>query len=239
MSKSLGNQVGVRDAPDEMYGKLLSLPDSAMPQYYDLLLGEPMPSDIGPRDAKHALARRIVERFHDAAAAEAASAAFEKVFVARELPDDIPWWRSREERPTCRRSLGRRSANPDRRQGACWPREQCAAMGTSCRESRWTSLRANSTDGSCSSEKAAICTPESQRPNRLFWPESHESGSAKIFFTEFSPENSGDLGSRGPKNERKLGGVATHARNRLATFHLALEVSTDRRRGQTGRAENC
>jgi tyrosyl-tRNA synthetase len=90
MSKSLGNQVGVRDAPEEMYGKLLSLPDAAMPQYYDLLLGEPMPSDIGPRDAKHALARRLVARFHDPAAADGAAAAFEKVFVAKELPDEIP-----------------------------------------------------------------------------------------------------------------------------------------------------
>lgn len=90
MSKSLGNQVGVRDAPDEMYGKLLSLPDAAMAQYYDLLLGEAMPTDLGPRDAKHALARRIVERFHDAEAARAAAGAFEKVFIAKELPDEIP-----------------------------------------------------------------------------------------------------------------------------------------------------
>jgi tyrosyl-tRNA synthetase len=90
MSKSLGNQVGVRDAPDEMYGKLLSIPDAAMPQYYDLLLGEPMPTDLNPRDAKHALARRLVERFHDAEAAAGAAAAFDRVFVAKELPDEIP-----------------------------------------------------------------------------------------------------------------------------------------------------
>ncbi len=90
MSKSLGNQVGVRDAPEEMYGKLLSLPDAAMPQYYDLLLGEGMPTELGPRDAKHALARRIVERFHDAAAAEAAASAFVKVFIDKEIPDEIP-----------------------------------------------------------------------------------------------------------------------------------------------------
>ncbi|MEH3053978.1 MAG: tyrosine--tRNA ligase [Patulibacter minatonensis] len=90
MSKSLGNQVGVRDAPGEMYGKLLSLPDAVMPQYYDLLLGEAMPGDLSPRDAKHALAKRLVERFHDAAAADGAAAEFEKVFVSKELPDDIP-----------------------------------------------------------------------------------------------------------------------------------------------------
>jgi tyrosyl-tRNA synthetase len=90
MSKSLGNQVGVRDAPEEMYGKLLSLPDAAMAQYYDLLLGEPLPTDLPPRDAKHALARRLVERFHDAAAADAAATAFERVFVAKGIPDEIP-----------------------------------------------------------------------------------------------------------------------------------------------------
>ena len=90
MSKSLGNQIGVRDAPDEMYGKVLSLPDAAMPQYFDLLLGEALPTDTGPRDTKHALARRLVQRFHDEEAAAAAAAAFERVFVDRELPADIP-----------------------------------------------------------------------------------------------------------------------------------------------------
>lgn len=90
MSKSLGNQVGVRDAPADMYGKLLSLPDAAMPEYFDLLLGAPQPADVSPRDAKHRLARQLVERFHGAAAGEQAAAAFERVFVQRELPDDIP-----------------------------------------------------------------------------------------------------------------------------------------------------
>ncbi len=90
MSKSYGNQIGVRDAPDEMYGKVLSIPDAAMPQYFDLLLGEGVPSDVGPRDAKHQLARRLVERFHDAEAAARAAASFERVFVDKALPDDIP-----------------------------------------------------------------------------------------------------------------------------------------------------
>jgi tyrosyl-tRNA synthetase len=90
MSKSLGNQIGVRDAPDEMYGKVLSLPDAAMPQYFDLLLGEALPLDLSPRDTKHALAHRLVARFHDEAAADAAAAGFERVFVDKALPDDIP-----------------------------------------------------------------------------------------------------------------------------------------------------
>ena len=90
MSKSLGNQVGVRDAPDDMYGKLLSLPDAVMPQYFDLLLGQPAPEGLSPRDVKHALARAIVERFHDVAAADAAAARFQQVFVDREIPEDVP-----------------------------------------------------------------------------------------------------------------------------------------------------
>lgn len=90
MSKSYGNHVGVRDAPDEMYGKLLSIPDAAMPQYYDLLLSAPMPTDLSPRDAKHALAHRLVARFHSEEQATAAAEAFARVFVERSLPDDIP-----------------------------------------------------------------------------------------------------------------------------------------------------
>lgn len=90
MSKSLGNQIGVRDEPADMYGKVLSIPDSAMPEYFDLLLGEGQPADLGPRDAKHQLARRLVARFHDEAAAEAASASFARVFVDKALPEDIP-----------------------------------------------------------------------------------------------------------------------------------------------------
>ena len=89
MSKSLGNHVGVGDAPQEMYGKTLSLPDEAMPGWYGLLLGEPAPADLSARDAKHALARRIVERFHSPAAADAAAEHFDRVFVQHALPEEI------------------------------------------------------------------------------------------------------------------------------------------------------
>lgn len=90
MSKSYGNHVGVRDAPGEMYGKLLSIPDAAMPQYYDLLLSEPMPTSVSPRDAKHALAHRLVARFHSEQEATLAAEEFARVFVERSLPDDMP-----------------------------------------------------------------------------------------------------------------------------------------------------
>ena len=89
MSKSLGNYVGVTDPPDEMFGKLMRIPDEAMAVYYELLLGEDVP-DVPPVEAKRALARRIVERFHDAAAGTAAEERFDTVHKAHEVPDDIP-----------------------------------------------------------------------------------------------------------------------------------------------------
>jgi tyrosyl-tRNA synthetase len=60
-----------------------------MPGWYELLLGETMPAGLSARDAKHALARRLVERLHTAAAADAAAAQFERVFVQGEVPDEI------------------------------------------------------------------------------------------------------------------------------------------------------
>jgi len=90
MSKSLGNHVGVTDPPAEMYGKTLSLPDAAMPRWYDLLLGAAPPAGASPRDAKRALARALVARFHGEKAAEEAEAAFDRVHISREVPEDIP-----------------------------------------------------------------------------------------------------------------------------------------------------
>jgi tyrosyl-tRNA synthetase len=89
MSKSYGNQIGITEPPEEMYGKTLSIPDALLDEWYGLLLGAAPPADVGPRDAKHALARALVARFHGEEAAAAAAARFERVFVARELPDAI------------------------------------------------------------------------------------------------------------------------------------------------------
>jgi tyrosyl-tRNA synthetase len=88
MSKSLGNYVAVTDPPEEMFGKLMRIPDTALPIYYELLLAEP-PPEGDPLGAKRALARRLVERFHDSVAAESAEARFDTVHVAREVPEDI------------------------------------------------------------------------------------------------------------------------------------------------------
>jgi tyrosyl-tRNA synthetase len=89
MSKSLDNYVGVTDAPEEMFGRLMRIPDTAMAEYYRLLLGEGVPADLGPNEAKRALGRRIVERFHDHAAAEAAEEHFNRLFVERQAPEQI------------------------------------------------------------------------------------------------------------------------------------------------------
>jgi tyrosyl-tRNA synthetase len=89
MSKSLGNQIGITESPGEMYGKTLSLPDAALDEWYSLLLGSAVPADATPRDAKRALARSLVARFHGEAAASEAEAAFDRVFVSRELPSEI------------------------------------------------------------------------------------------------------------------------------------------------------
>jgi tyrosyl-tRNA synthetase len=90
MSKSLGNYVGVTEPPEEMYGKTLSIPDTSMEMWYGLLLGGSVPEDLSPRDAKRALARALVERFHGAEAAIAAEQAFDRVHVQREIPEDVP-----------------------------------------------------------------------------------------------------------------------------------------------------
>ena len=90
MSKSLGNHIGITEPPEEMYAKTLRIPDELLEPWYALLLGRPVPDDLGPRDAKRALARALVERFHDEEAARRAEAAFDRVFIAHELPEDVP-----------------------------------------------------------------------------------------------------------------------------------------------------
>jgi tyrosyl-tRNA synthetase len=89
MSKSSGNYVGVTDPPEEMFGKLMSVPDEVMGQYYRLLLGAD-PPDAAPVEAKRELARRLVDRFHSEGAGEAAEAAFNRIHVDHEIPEDLP-----------------------------------------------------------------------------------------------------------------------------------------------------
>ena len=87
MSKSLGNYVAVDDPPEEMFGKLMRVPDQVMPIYYDLLLDEQPQSD--PRDAKRHLAYQLTARYHGEEAAAAGRERFDTLHVRRELPDEI------------------------------------------------------------------------------------------------------------------------------------------------------
>lgn len=88
MSKSYDNYVGVTDSPEEMFGKLMSIPDRVMADYYLLLLGEPLDAARHPGAAKRELARRLTERFHGTGAGARAEERFDQVHVRREVPDD-------------------------------------------------------------------------------------------------------------------------------------------------------
>ncbi|MBR4682488.1 MAG: tyrosine--tRNA ligase [Elusimicrobiaceae bacterium] len=92
MSKSYGNYVGLNDEPNDMFGKLMSIPDELMPLYYELLTSENMDEvkTMHPMAAKKKLAGILVARFHDEQAAKAALENFEKVFSKKELPADMP-----------------------------------------------------------------------------------------------------------------------------------------------------
>jgi tyrosyl-tRNA synthetase len=100
MSKSLGNYVGIREPPREIFGKLMSISDALMWRYYELLTDlslakiEELKSraasgEIHPKQAKTDLARRIVADYHGEEAAAQAAAEFEKVFARKETPDEV------------------------------------------------------------------------------------------------------------------------------------------------------
>ncbi len=89
MSKSYGNHVGVTESPEEIYGKTLSIPDASLAEWYSLLLGAAPDPRLSARDAKRALARALVARYHDESAAAAAEEQFDRVHVRHELPDEI------------------------------------------------------------------------------------------------------------------------------------------------------
>jgi tyrosyl-tRNA synthetase len=101
MSKSLGNYVGVSEAPSDMFGKLMSLSDAMMWPYFDLVTDR-TPQEIAaladevkagvkhPMDVKMSLAKEIIAGFHGQAAADKAAAEFQRVFRDREAPDEAP-----------------------------------------------------------------------------------------------------------------------------------------------------
>jgi tyrosyl-tRNA synthetase len=100
MSKSLGNYVGIHDAPEEMFGKLMSVSDELMWRYIELLSFESLETiarwkrsvseGANPRDIKVGFAQEIIARFHDQGAARRALEEFEARFRHGEIPDDLP-----------------------------------------------------------------------------------------------------------------------------------------------------
>jgi len=91
MSKSLGNYIALNESAGEMFGKIMSISDELMVRYYDLLLGETIPPDAHPMEAKKALARRVAARFHSEADAARALEDFNTRFSARDLESaDLP-----------------------------------------------------------------------------------------------------------------------------------------------------
>jgi tyrosyl-tRNA synthetase len=90
MSKSSGNYIGVDEPPEEIFGKVMSIPDEAMPIYYSLLTHEPFDPDEHPNQAKRRLARILVDQFHGEGAGEAAERHFDRIFKQHQVPQDVP-----------------------------------------------------------------------------------------------------------------------------------------------------
>jgi tyrosyl-tRNA synthetase len=89
MSKSYGNYIGVTDSPEEMFGKLMRVPDHAMDTYYELLSEGPRDASLAPVEAKRALGRQIVARFHGEDAARASEAHFDRLYKEHLPPEQV------------------------------------------------------------------------------------------------------------------------------------------------------
>ena len=95
MSKSLGNYIGINEAPEEIYGKTMSIPDRLIKKYVRMISGlhqelQDQVLAMKPRDAKAALAHQLVARLHGPEAAARAEADFDRKFRQREVPEEIP-----------------------------------------------------------------------------------------------------------------------------------------------------
>ncbi|MCD6446599.1 MAG: tyrosine--tRNA ligase [Candidatus Marinimicrobia bacterium] len=100
MSKSLDNYIGLTDTPENMYGKTVSISDDLILRYFTLVTNtsseeiesfkKAMEAGENPRNIKHELAWRLVKKYHDTEAANRAKDHFQKVFVKKDIPDNIP-----------------------------------------------------------------------------------------------------------------------------------------------------
>ena len=147
MSKSLGNFIGITDSPDEMFGKLMSISDELMWRYFELLSFRPL-ADVAalraavaagrnPRDVKFELARELVARFHDAAAAERAQRELYQPFC-RENAADRPA-RSGALLQLRERPVLASGGRPDQQRGGAGPEPQRSPPqgGRRGRPDRW------------------------------------------------------------------------------------------------------
>jgi tyrosyl-tRNA synthetase len=101
MSKSYNNYIGISDPPGEIFGKTLSIPDDLIYTYFELAadisneelaqikkqLTDP---SVNPRNIKRQLAKTLVKMYYDESSAAEAEAEFDKIFIKKEIPDDIP-----------------------------------------------------------------------------------------------------------------------------------------------------
>ena len=101
MSKSLGNYIGITESPDQIYGKIMSISDDIMPEYFHLatslptseieqILSQVKSDNMHPRDAKMRLAWEIVKLYHDEKSANGAEENFKQVFQKGQIPDEMP-----------------------------------------------------------------------------------------------------------------------------------------------------
>ncbi len=101
MSKSYGNYIGLTDEPNDMFGKVMSIPDNMMVKYFrlastvdvdeiDAIEADLAEDKLHPNKVKRSLARNIVQAYYDESSAVAAEEAFDKLFKSHEVPDDIP-----------------------------------------------------------------------------------------------------------------------------------------------------
>jgi tyrosyl-tRNA synthetase len=97
MSKSRGNYVGITEPPEEMFGKTMSIPDRALPQWWTMLVGDADHAD-DPMEWKLELARRITRRWHGDDGAAAGEQHFTRVVRRHEAPEDVPEVTVRDDR---------------------------------------------------------------------------------------------------------------------------------------------
>jgi tyrosyl-tRNA synthetase len=150
MSKSKGNYIGVTDEPKDIFGKIMSISDEMMENYFMLLTEEPVErikqlvdsAKTHPKQAKVLLGKMIVAQFHDQAAADSAAAEFDRVFAQGQLPDDIPVVTLPQEPISIKHLLVR-----------------CQAVGSASEAKRMVSQGAVSIDGSKITDPNEQVTP--------------------------------------------------------------------------------